>query len=127
MSAEKKKSSYRYPIILLVCVIAGGILGAILGEKATVVKPIGKIFINLLFTLIIPLVFFSIASAISGFKDLSRLGKMLGAVVGVFVATGAVASAFMLILIQTFSTARVFPSRPLRSWRARPSPSATTW
>ena len=100
MSAEKKKSSYRYPIILLVCVIAGGILGAILGEKATVVKPIGKIFINLLFTLIIPLVFFSIASAISGFKDLSRLGKMLGAVVGVFVATGAVASAFMLILIQ---------------------------
>lgn len=101
MSAEKKKkSSYLYPIILLVCVIAGGILGAILGEKATIVKPIGKIFINLLFTLIIPLVFFSIASAISGFKDLHRLGKMLGAVLGVFVATGAVASTFMLILIQ---------------------------
>lgn len=100
MSEQKKKSSYRYPIILLVSVIAGGVLGAILGEKATVVEPIGKLFINMLFTLITPLVFFSIASAISGFKNLKRLGKMLGSVIGVFVGTGAIASIFMLILIQ---------------------------
>ncbi|MBQ2770645.1 MAG: dicarboxylate/amino acid:cation symporter [Clostridia bacterium] len=100
MSEQKKKSSYRYPIILLVSVIAGGVLGAILGEKATVVEPIGKLFINMLFTLITPLVFFSIASAISVFKNLKRLGKMLGSVIGVFVGTGAIASIFMLILIQ---------------------------
>ena len=100
MSEQKKKFSYRYPIILLVSVIAGGVLGAILGEKATVVEPIGKLFINMLFTLITPLVFFSIASAISGFKNLKRLGKMLGSVIGVFVGTGAIASIFMLILIQ---------------------------
>ena len=102
MSEQKVnvKSSYRYPIILLVCVILGGIAGVLLGEKATVFQPIGQIFINLLFTLIIPLVFFSIASAISGFKDLKRLGRMLGSVIGVFVFTGVIASIVMLILIQ---------------------------
>lgn len=102
MSEQKinMKQNYRYPVILLVCVILGGIAGVVLGEKATIVKPIGQIFINLLFTLIIPLVFFSIASAISGFKDLARLGKMLGSVIGVFVFTGAIASIIMLILIQ---------------------------
>lgn len=102
MSEQKiqVKANYRFPVILLISVILGGVAGVFLGEKATIFKPLGQIFINLLFTLIIPLVFFSIASAISGFSDLSRLGKMLGSVIGVFVFTGAIASVFMLILIQ---------------------------
>ena len=46
---DKKKiwESYRFPLILLGGIILGAILGAILGEKATVLAPIGNVFINL--------------------------------------------------------------------------------
>jgi len=95
------KTSYKFPLILLAGVIIGGVLGLVVNDSvAAFIKPFGKIFINLLFTLLVPLVFFSISSAISGFKDLKRLGKMLGSVIGTFVVTGAIASVFMLILIQ---------------------------
>lgn len=104
MSETKKKSlsSYRYPIILLTCVLAGGILGAVIGERATIVKPIGTIFINLLFTLIVPMVFFSIASSVSAFSDMKRLGRLLGNTLGFFVLTGAIASTIMIFVVKIF-------------------------
>ena len=46
---EKKKSSYREPLILIAFVILGAILGLTLGEKATILNPIGQIWLNLLF------------------------------------------------------------------------------
>ena len=57
---DKKKiwESYRFPLILLGGIILGAILGAILGEKATVLAPIGNVFINLLFMVVVPMVLF---------------------------------------------------------------------
>ena len=62
---DKKKiwESYRFPLILLGGIILGAILGAILGEKATVLAPIGNVFINLLFMVVVPMVFVSIVNA----------------------------------------------------------------
>ena len=37
-----KKANYREPLFLLASVIFGGVLGMILGEKASVIKPIGQ-------------------------------------------------------------------------------------
>ena len=56
--AEKKKSSYREPLILIAFVIVGAILGLTLGEKASILYPIGQIWLNLLFVLLVPLIFF---------------------------------------------------------------------
>ena len=53
---EKKKSSYREPLILIAFVIVGAILGLTLGEKASVLYPIGQIWLNLLFVLLVPLI-----------------------------------------------------------------------
>lgn len=58
---EKKKSAYREPLILIAFVIVGAVLGLTLGEKAAVLYPIGQIWLNLLFVLLVPLIFFSIA------------------------------------------------------------------
>ena len=66
---KSKAANYRDPLILLACVIIGGVLGMILGEKASIIKPIGQIFINLLFCLVVPLVFFSISSSIASVGD----------------------------------------------------------
>ncbi len=50
--------NYKWSIILLISVIIGGIVGLIIGPRAEVVEPLGNLFLNLMFTAIVPLVFF---------------------------------------------------------------------
>ena len=56
--------NYRFPIILLSGITIGAVLGIVLGEKAKVLAPLGDIFLNLMFTIVVPMVFVSIASAV---------------------------------------------------------------
>ena len=89
--------SYGFSIILIVSIVIGAIIGIIFEKDAAVLKPLGDIFLNLLFTAIIPLVFFSISSAVAGMSNIRRLGKILSAMILVFVITGVIASIVMLI------------------------------
>ncbi len=84
-------------LILLGAIILGGIVGVILGPKASVLEPLGNLFINLLFMIIVPLVFFSVASAIANMSGMKRLSKILGSIVIVFAATALVAAVIGLI------------------------------
>ncbi|MGD0021704.1 MAG: dicarboxylate/amino acid:cation symporter [Smithellaceae bacterium] len=89
--------SYGFSIILIVSIIIGAIIGIIFKKDAAILKPLGDIFLNLLFTAIVPLVFFSISSAVAGMTNIRRLGKILSAMIFVFVITGLIASIVMLI------------------------------
>lgn len=100
--AIKKKSSYRDPIILIVFVIIGAILGLVLGDKASVLYPIGQIWLNLLFVLLVPLIFFSIAGSIAGIADTRRVGKLLVLTIGFFVVTAAIAGIYMFVVTGVF-------------------------
>ena len=77
---EKKKqaSAYREPLILIAFVIIGAINGMVMGEKASFLYPIGQIWLNLLFVLLVPLLFFSISSSIANISDTKSVGKLLG-------------------------------------------------
>ena len=77
---EKKKqaSAYREPLILIAFVILGAIIGMVMGEKASFLYPIGQIWLNLLFVLLVPLLFFSISSSIANISDTKSVGKLLG-------------------------------------------------
>lgn len=97
--------SYRFPIILLTGIITGAILGLVLGEKATILAPLGDIFLNLMFTIVVPMVFVSISSAVGNMVNMKRLGKILGSLVMVFIVTGAIAGAFVLIVVNVFPPA----------------------
>ena len=88
--------NYRFPLFILAGVVIGAIIGLIFGEKATVIKPFGTLFINMMFTLVVPLVFFSISSAVAGMSSATRLGKILGGMLGVFAITGIIASIVMI-------------------------------
>ncbi|WP_249869958.1 dicarboxylate/amino acid:cation symporter [Oceanobacillus saliphilus] len=93
---KEKLKAYRFPILLLLSIILGSIIGIIFGEQATIIKPLGDIFINLLFMIVVPLVFFTISSAIANMNSMKRLGKIMGSMMTVFVVTGLIASVFML-------------------------------
>ena len=51
--------SYSSVLLLLGGIIIGSIFGLVFKEKVAVIKPVGDIFLNFLFTAIIPLVFFN--------------------------------------------------------------------
>ena len=64
------------PIKILLGLVLGAIAGFIFKEKITVIQPIGTVFLRLLKMTIVPLVFFSISSGVSGISDLQRLKKV---------------------------------------------------
>jgi Na+/H+-dicarboxylate symporter len=94
--------SYGFSLLLIASVILGCILGIIFKKDATIFKPFGDAFLNLLFTTIVPLVFFSISSAVAGMSNLKRLGKILSCMILFFILTGIIASVIMVIAIQFY-------------------------
>lgn len=89
---------YQFSIILLGSVVFGGILGVVCGPEISVVKPLGDLFLNLLFMIIVPMVFFNIASAIASMGEMRRLGKIMRSVFLVFFGTALLASVFGLLV-----------------------------
>ena len=85
-------ANYRSSLILLGAIIVGGIAGVVFGEKTTVIQPLGDLFLNLMFMIIVPLVFFSISSAIANMSGMKRIGKIMGSIVLVFLGTAALAA-----------------------------------
>ena len=100
--SEKKKSAYREPLILIAFVILGAVLGLTLGEKASILYPIGQIWLNLLFILLVPLIFFSISSSIANIADTKRVGKLLVLTITIFIATAAIAGIYMFVVTGIF-------------------------
>ena len=105
MDKKKLWESYRFPMILLGGILIGAVLGGVLGEKAAVLAPIGDIFINLLFMVVVPLVFVSIVNAVGSMLNMKRLGKILGSMVGVFIGTGIFAAILVLIVVNIWPPA----------------------
>lgn len=88
--------------ILLAAVAVGAACGIIFGEKAQVVAPVGQIFMNLLFTLVVPVVFFSVSSAICNMKKSGIMGKTMGKILLVFLGMSVIAAIlgyFLMLLI----------------------------
>ena len=103
MTKKSFWKTYRFPIILLLSVILGCVLGIVLENKAMVIKPFGTIFINMLYTIVVPLVFFTISSSIANMVSLRRLGKILKYVFIVFVITSLISAIVMLFTIKIFN------------------------
>lgn len=97
--------SYGFSLLLIASVIVGCFLGIAFKKDAAILKPFGDVFLNLLFTAIVPLVFFSISSAVAGMSNLKRLGKILSCMLIFFILTGMIASVIMVIAIHFYPPA----------------------
>ncbi len=79
--------NYKQTLILLAAIIIGAIAGLVFKEDAAVLSPLGDLFINLMFIIIVPLIFLTISTSISKITQPKRVGKILGTIVLVFVIT----------------------------------------
>ena len=105
--------NYGFLIFMLVGIIAGCIVGGIwpatfendemVKPGATVLEPLGTVFINLMFCIVVPMVFCSICSAIANMTSAKKAGKIMGVTVATFFITAAIAAVIMYIV------ARIFP------------------
>lgn len=94
--------SYAFPIILIASIILGGLTGYWIGTNAVHLKPFGEIFLNLIFTAIVPLIFFSVSSAIAQTGSMKKLGKIACSMAVVFLFTGIVAAIYALAVVIFF-------------------------
>lgn len=94
--------SYSSILLLLGGIIIGSILGLVFGEKVLIIKPIGDIFLNLLFTAIIPLIFFTIGSSIANLEKTEKLGKLFVIMILVFLATILISGIVMICAVYLF-------------------------
>lgn len=94
---------YKLPILLLGGIGIGSIIGVVSPSLGQTLKPVGQIFLNLMFTIVVPLVFVSIASAVGSMANMKRLGKILGSTIFSFLATGAIAGVCVLVWVNLFS------------------------
>ncbi len=115
MSKQLDKRSVARNYAFLAIMLGAMILGCIVGwlfpvvkdaednitkAGATVLKPLGTVFINMMFCIVVPLVFASISSAVAGMKSRRRAGKIMGVTVATFVVTGAIAAVIMFVLMK---------------------------
>ena len=86
--------NYGATLLLLLGLVVGGVLGAILGEGAGILRAPGELFLNLVFVLVVPLVFFSVAHSLVVLRRSGVIGRVLGTSLGVFLLMSLVAGIF---------------------------------
>lgn len=99
---KKFLSNYKQTAILMLFIIFGSIIGLVFKEKATVLAPFGDIFLNMLLVIIVPLIFLNITTAITKMKSPKRMGKILTAIIIVFLIMSLVS--VLVGFITTFKT-----------------------
>ena len=89
---KKIWKNYKSTIILLLSIIIGTIIGLIFKEKACILSPLGDIFLNLMFVVIVPLIFLTITSSIIKMENPKRLGKIMITILIVFAVMSIIAA-----------------------------------
>lgn len=93
--------TYWFILSMLIAIVAGCVVGAV-WPGAAALEPLGTVFVNLMFCVVVPMVFCSIASAIANMGSVRRAGKVMGVTVLTFLVTAAIASVLMYIVVRIF-------------------------
>ncbi len=109
---KKIWKNYKSTIILLLSIIIGTIIGLIFKEKACVLTPLGDIFLNLMFVVIVPLIFLTITSSIIKMENPKRLGKIMITILIVFAVMSIIAA---LIGVVSSYTIKLIDSKDINN------------
>ena len=94
--------NYGFILCMLTGIVGGCIVGLFWPEFADSLEPLGTVFINLMFCVVVPKVFCSIASAIANMPSMKRAGKVMGATLITFFVTAAIAAIIMYTCVRIF-------------------------
>ena len=86
----------------------GIVIGLVFGEKATIVKPLGTIFLNMIKMIVVPMVFFSITAGVASLGDLKKLRSIGVKVVGLYALTSALCVGLGLIMANIINPGKGF-------------------
>ena len=100
MGKRSVLKNYGFLGVMLLSMLLGCVLGWIAPGAAVTVKPLGTVFINMMFCVVVPLVFASVAGSVASMGNMRRAGRIMGVTVTVFVATGTIAAIIMFALMK---------------------------
>ena len=94
--------SYGFILCMLTGIVAGCLVGAFAPSFGKKIEFLGTVFINMMFCVVVPMVFCSISSAIANMKSVKRAGKIMGVTIATFLITAAIAGVLMYIVCRIF-------------------------
>lgn len=94
--------SYGFILCMLTGIVLGCVFGLVAPDLASNLEPLGTLFTNLMFCVVVPMVFCSIASAIANMQSMKRAGKIMGVTVITFCCTAGIAALIMYIVVRIF-------------------------
>lgn len=99
--------NYSGILLLLLGIIVGSIIGITAPSIVDYIKPLGDIFLNLLFVSVVPLVFFAVSNSIASLEQQSKFGKIIAVMSFTFL--------FFILTAAIFTIAAVyfFPMSPI--------------
>lgn len=103
--AMKKFLKNNWFLLTMILGIVLGILVGLLWDGAGALEPLGTIFINMMFCVVVPMVFVSISSAIANMKSVKRAGRLMGTTIVTFMCTTVIASVIMYVIVRLINIA----------------------
>ena len=103
----------------------GIILGLVLGEKASVIKPLGTIFLNMIKMIVVPMVFCSITAGVASLGDITKLRNIGVKVLVIYAVTSAVSTVIGLLVASVINPGKGFDMNALgeSAYEAKEMPS----
>ena len=98
---KKFIKNYLSTLLMLCGIIVGAIIGIIFKEKATVLSPLGDLFLNMLLVIIVPLIFLTISTSIGKIDKPKRVGKVLVTIIVMFIITSLISVLIGIVSTRT--------------------------
>lgn len=108
---------------ILVGFLVGVLFGVIFPGPSLTISWVGDLFIRLLKMLIVPLIFFSLLTGVASISDPLRLGRVGVKIMGIYLATTAVAVVIGLVLAGIVNPASGMKLAPVAGYKAPAIPA----
>ena len=99
--------NYGFMMLMILGIVGGCVAGLLFpeiteGSNATkgakVLAPLGTLYINMMFCVVVPMVFCSISSAVANMSNAKKAGKVMGVTVASFFVTATIAAVIMYVI-----------------------------
>ncbi len=118
--------NYSGILLLLLGISIGSLIGIFSPQTVEYLRPLGDIFLNLLFVSVVPLVYFAVANSIASLQQESKFGRIILAMVATFLVFILIAALFTIAAVFLFPTPplppnslETFDTAPVASWNER--------